>query len=634
MPQVQSSSPLSRNRSTRILGAPVSDRRVPGVKNRVTRAGPALQAKEPDMRKKNALVFVLAFGLILQTLPATGAVRKNATASTVSMQQFDPAASYRLTNDYAGPGKSLTVVNNNNVFEVVMADSRESAGNQQWKLVSVGNNKYRLTSVEFGPGKSLDTPKSGSNFLIRMQASGEYTGQHWTLTPVGSGKVRLTNDYGTPTLSLDTPMSGNQHVVVLANTGNYSGQMWTLTKTSESVIVNIPGPTIIQPPAQTPAPVTSTPIAITGPTIVTQPTNSPGIPVGPSSTSGTLVTGSGPIRPSGTPLVVSSGPTAPTALNNAMGQALCIKGGAVFCGNTKADWIGSHTLNMDCSRGFYDPIWGGTCWEAPDAGGRGAWIRSTTAVTKPDAFWRTPSEQLSSAEKVRGNTPFAWDCPTNTFWDGYNGGGCYKCPDAYPRRTANHIANNNACATSADKQEAPAVFVKYNGCPQPEALKMNLSGKRTPGRPFLHVGSGCYSCPTTDDEGNILITERNIQPITGDAYANNAGCTILMKWKPAAFVEPGMAGIEGFQSALTDSLAFTTHEVLTFYFQAIAKGKGHQPGSAESKQMIAQMWSEVGNDPTKSVGLSTLMYSFLEQAIVKEASKRTRRGDCIRQRVQ
>ena len=350
-------------------------------------------------------------------------------------------------------------------------------------------------------------------------------------------------------------------------------------------------PPIIRPPAQTAAPVTSTPIAITGPTIVTQPTNSPGIPVGPS-TSGTLVTGSGPIRPSGTPLVVSSGPTAPTALNNAMGQALCIKGGAVFCGNTKADWIGSHTLNMDCSRGFYDPIWGGTCWEAPDAGGRGAWIRSTTAVTKPDAFWRTPSEQLSSAEKVRGNTPFAWDCPTNTFWDGYNGGGCYKCPDTYPRRTANHITGNNACATSADKQETPAVFVKYNGCPHPEAAEDEPLGQEDTRKTFPHVGSGCYSCPTTDEEGNILITERNIQPIAGDDYANNAGCTILMKWKPAAFVEPGMAGIEGFQSALTDSLAFTTHEILTVYFQQIAKDKGHQPGSAESKQMIAQMWSE------------------------------------------
>ena len=493
------------------------------------------------MRSKNALVFALILGMVLQALPSTSVSSAAPVVSPFSMPQIDPAATYRLTNDYAGPGKSLTVVNKNNVFELAMTDSRQTDGNQQWKLVPLGNNKYRLTCLGTGPNQSLDTPKSGESYLIRMQGSGNYTGQTWSLTPVGNGKVRLTNDYATPSMSLDTPMSGNQYLVVLAGSGNYTGQWWTLTKTDGPVT------------AGTPAPQIGTPIAITGATITS---NVPvGPPGGPSPTSGTLVTGGGPTAPGGTPLVVTGVPANVPALSNAKGQALCIKGGAVICGNTKADWVGSHTLNMKCDRGFYDPIWGGTCWEAPSDGGRGAWVRSTTAVTKPDAFWRMPSEKLARAEKVKGSVPFAWDCPSGSFWDGYNGGACYKCPDGYPRRTANHIAEPGACASVIEKEETTAVLVKYNGCPMPDATKMNLPGKRTPGRPFLHIGSGCYTCPTTDEEGNVLITERNIQPITGSAYDNNAGCTILMKWKPASFVEPGMAGIDGFQGALNDSLA-------------------------------------------------------------------------------
>src|SRR5678815_666285 len=168
------------------------------------------------MRTKNVLVFVLAVGMILQATPPARGV--SPIVPTATQQQIDPAATYRLTNDYAGPGKSLTVVNRNNAFELAMADTRQGDGNQQWKFVSVGNNKYRLTTLSLGPDKSLDTPKSGETYLIRMQASGNYTGQFWTLTSVGNGKVRLVNDYATTSMSLDTPMSGNQYIVVMSYT--------------------------------------------------------------------------------------------------------------------------------------------------------------------------------------------------------------------------------------------------------------------------------------------------------------------------------------------------------------------------------------------------------------------------------
>ena len=135
--------------------------------------------------------------------------------------QIDTNATYRLTNDYAGAGKSLTVGDN---YTVAMADTRNSL-DQLWKLISLGNGKYRLINLTAGEGKSLDTPMSGANYLISMQNTGNYTGQIWTLTPVGNGKYRLTNDYAGPGKSVDTPMSGSQYVMAMAGTGNYSGQM-------------------------------------------------------------------------------------------------------------------------------------------------------------------------------------------------------------------------------------------------------------------------------------------------------------------------------------------------------------------------------------------------------------------------
>src|SRR5882672_4715404 len=44
------------------------------------------------------------------------------------------------------------------------------------------------------------------------------------------------------------------------------------------------------------------------------------------------------------------------------------------CGTTKADYVGAYKLNMSCPSGFYDPIFGGTCWKCPaDTDGKGAW---------------------------------------------------------------------------------------------------------------------------------------------------------------------------------------------------------------------------------------------------------------------
>ena len=114
------------------------------------------------------------------------------------------------------------------------------------------------------------------------------------------------------------------------------------------------------------------------------------------------------------------------------------------CGSDKVDKLGSYSLNMKCDEGFYDPIWGGTCWKCPDDDGSGAFIRSANKIQDADACWRVPKEKTSSATRVK-NTAWAWECPGGTFWDGYDwgagsarmrfrGGPVIRCTQATPAR--------------------------------------------------------------------------------------------------------------------------------------------------------------------------------------------------------
>jgi hypothetical protein len=66
--------------------------------------------------------------------------------------------------------------------------------------------------------------------------------------------------------------------------------------------------------------------------------------------------------------------------------------------DTKADYVGEYNLDTSCDEGFYDPIYGGSCWKCdPGYDGRGAFIRSTTAVDGDTACWRVPKEVTGRA---------------------------------------------------------------------------------------------------------------------------------------------------------------------------------------------------------------------------------------------
>ena len=298
----------------------------------------------------------------------------------------------------------------------------------------------------------------------------------------------------------------------------------------------------------------------------------------------------------------------------------------VSCETTKADYVGPYKLNMNCEKGFFDPIYGGTCWSCPTAtDGKGAWYRSTTAITKDDACWRIPKESTARATLVK-KTAWAWECPSGTFWDGYDWGGCWKCSDPHPRRTANAVYAANACA-SAVNETRPAVFRTFNGCPKPNAETMGLKGKRLPGKPFLDIAGGwnqgvasggCFACPVTDDEGNILVTDRNAAPI----YGENKGCDILFKWKPGHFPEPGLFGLAGARQFILEK-GLLNEPLLTARLYFLAESRGLGKGTPQAKEWITSQWKGISDAPFQNEQFRAIVYANVADAAATEAAKRT-----------
>ena len=308
------------------------------------------------------------------------------------------------------------------------------------------------------------------------------------------------------------------------------------------------------------------------------------------------------------------------------GELVCSAAIGTSCGTTKADYVGAYKLNLSCSSGFYDPIYGGTCWKCPDdADQKGGWIRSATAVTGDDACWRIPKESTAAAAKVK-KTAWAWECPSGSFWDGYDWGACWTCPSEHPRRTAYPVYSSSACASPVN-QTKQAVFLTFNGCPKPNAETMALKGKRLPGKPFLDIAGGwnqgvasggCYACPVTDEQGNILITQRNMSPI----YGENQGCDVLFKWKPGYFQEPGMAGLAGMRDFIVETGLLSTDKVTAgLYFQASSRKM--DLNSQQAKDWINSQWQAIAGSPYKSDSFRSMVYQHLILAAALEPARRT-----------
>ena len=96
---------------------------------------------------------------------------------------------------------------------------------------------------------------------------------------------------------------------------------------------------------------------------------------------------------------------------------------------------GTGFLNLVCPKGtFHDPIDGGTCWNKESG-----WNRTGYSVKSSKAFSRVVSEHYKSTPMTKD-----LDCTGSSFYDLYNGGGCWTCPSGKVRN-GNHITSSKAC---------------------------------------------------------------------------------------------------------------------------------------------------------------------------------------------
>ncbi|MFN7924690.1 MAG: hypothetical protein U0Q16_31600 [Bryobacteraceae bacterium] len=304
------------------------------------------------------------------------------------------------------------------------------------------------------------------------------------------------------------------------------------------------------------------------------------------------------------------------------------------CGRALATYVGKHTLSTTCSSGFYDPIYGGTCWKCPDDDGSGGWIRSLDSITSSTACWRSPKESLVSATKVK-SPGWAWQCPDGSFWDGYSpdgaGGSCWSCPSDHPRRTGFSIWESKACA-SPSNQTNWASMIGYNGCPKPDRDTLGFAGMKQPGQPFLDVGAGgCFACPVVAKDGTFLITVRNGVALykqddeTDVAYTSTKtltqGCDVAFRYQPSPFWQPGLASMGGALEVITDARLFEYPDMLTGYLYALADAKGLT--GADATTYVTNAWTGIAKDPINSVPLRAVAYLMLQGAARKGASLRS-----------
>jgi hypothetical protein len=380
----------------------------------------------------------------------------------------------------------------------------------------------------------------------------------------------------------------------------------------------------VAPPASSPpagSPPTAQPVlpppVLVNPTITTNiaidprtTTNNSNIPPGGgSTTSGSLQVGTG----AGSTVVPPSDPLLVSGIYKTQivpGSLLCSDGGDVNstrCGFVAATSLGTFTPKAphECPSGsFYDAIFGGSCWSCGD------WTRTTDKPVDSDEA--CAGNVYVKATRLRAQA-FAWDCPTDSIWDGYDGGACYTCPDGY-KRSAEHIAGDWGCFKN-DKKAAE--FKKNLGCS--EQTEWSL-GKP---KPFPDLGlNKCYSCPTLDAQtGDILITNRSIYA----ADAANA-CRIELRWKPTKVKTLRIAYSEGagilpgageIISQLLDQPA-----QITEFLRFIATTEKKIPPEGVHEYLEAR-WAEIAANPNENETLKAMLFQRVVATLGKPKDQRS-----------
>lgn len=164
------------------------------------------------------ILMLVLIGLVPQTLLLAQVQTKS--------KAIDVKATYRLSNDYTGPNKFLTVSEDDK--DLNMVDATRSP-KQLWKFVPQSDGKFRIVNIS-DDEMYLDVAKRSDVYAVVMTEASDLSDETWSLVMEKDGKLRFLNTFAGNGKSLDVYKNGDGYSVVVDDSGAYSGQVWTLTK--------------------------------------------------------------------------------------------------------------------------------------------------------------------------------------------------------------------------------------------------------------------------------------------------------------------------------------------------------------------------------------------------------------------
>jgi hypothetical protein len=289
------------------------------------------------------------------------------------------------------------------------------------------------------------------------------------------------------------------------------------------------------------------------------------------------------------------------------GRLLCSEGveqNGLPCGKVKPLDLGPYRVAAptDCPAGsFWDAYFGGTCWKCNGD-------RTTEKIDTEEACTKEVLYAATRDTAAGKNVAFAWDCPKQTFWDGYNGGACYHCGNG--NRTAYPVNGDKACSRI---DRTPATFVKNVGCPSQESWEIGDP------RPYTDVIKyKCYACPVLDDQtGDVVISEQSVW--------SGEDCRVRLRWKPTQVRGRTIAGkdvegaLKGSGALVSDLLAHP--ERVTAYLTFRAQEVGTP--AAEIPAFVERHWAEIAANPNDHPVIKAMLLSQAIKALAKPKTGRT-----------
>lgn len=147
--------------------------------------------------------------------------------------------------------------------------------------------------------------------------------------------------------------------------------------------------------------------------------------------------------------------------------------------------------DRQCPEGSsYEDIDGGTCWSCP-----AGYQRTKTRINDPAACVRAGTTEYAKATyHGNGSEKGGKECGPGQFWDAYNKGTCWSCPDGFSRTRSAEITSERACERVIREERSRASKVANAACPDES---------------FFDAETGnCWSCPPN--------YTRTAYPVDGD----------------------------------------------------------------------------------------------------------------------